>query len=179
MAPNRLWEKPLLKPLNLVSQAPGMNFSSLLSYGYLITIPILFFLLYGVWTSLEQCHKLGLAKSIGVSNFSINKLQHFLSFATILLAIDLKHIFCKMFVRSTQKNCQTMKRRSKASLKSIFTPTKRSAIVLLEVVCYGLAQTHAGQPDPSSSRPSTPPDPDTRPVRLARSRRTAPLRVWA
>ncbi|XP_020979340.1 uncharacterized protein LOC107643560 isoform X5 [Arachis ipaensis] len=93
MAPNRLWEKPLLKPLNLVSQAPGMNFSSLLSYGYLITIPILFFLLY----------------------------------------IDLKHIFCKMFVRSTQKNCQTMKRRSKASLKSIFTPTKRSAIVLLEV----------------------------------------------
>ncbi|XP_016202726.1 bifunctional protein STORR-like isoform X3 [Arachis ipaensis] len=136
MAPNRLWEKPLLKPLNLVSQAPGMNFSSLLSYGYLITIPILFFLLYGVWTSLEQCHKLGLAKSIGVSNFSINKLQHFLSFATILLAvsqIDLKHIFCKMFVRSTQKNCQTMKRRSKASLKSIFTPTKRSAIVLLEV----------------------------------------------
>ncbi|XP_020979339.1 uncharacterized protein LOC107643560 isoform X4 [Arachis ipaensis] len=139
MAPNRLWEKPLLKPLNLVSQAPGMNFSSLLSYGYLITIPILFFLLY----------------------------------------IDLKHIFCKMFVRSTQKNCQTMKRRSKASLKSIFTPTKRSAIVLLEVVCYGLAQTHAGQPDPSSSRPSTPPDPDTRPVRLARSRRTAPLRVWA
>ncbi|XLR23244.1 hypothetical protein S83_051144 [Arachis hypogaea] len=92
--------------------------------------------LKGVWTSLEQCHKLGLAKSIGVSNFSINKLQHFLSFATILLAvsqIDLKHIFCKMFVRSTQKNCQTMKRRSKASLKSIFTPTKRSAIVLLEV----------------------------------------------
>ncbi|XP_015955912.1 LOW QUALITY PROTEIN: NAD(P)H-dependent 6'-deoxychalcone synthase-like [Arachis duranensis] len=44
--------------------------------------------LKGVWTSLEQCHKLGLAKSIGVSNFSINKLEHLLSFATIPPAVN-------------------------------------------------------------------------------------------
>nr|XP_025608221.1 NAD(P)H-dependent 6'-deoxychalcone synthase isoform X2 [Arachis hypogaea] len=44
--------------------------------------------LKGVWTSMEQCHKLGLAKSIGVSNFSINKLEHLLSFATIPPAVN-------------------------------------------------------------------------------------------
>ncbi|RYR00788.1 hypothetical protein HN51_049170 [Arachis hypogaea] len=44
--------------------------------------------LKGVWTSMEQCHKLGLAKSIGVSNFSIKKLQHVLSFATIPPAVN-------------------------------------------------------------------------------------------
>ncbi|XLT10211.1 hypothetical protein HN51_056004, partial [Arachis hypogaea] len=32
--------------------------------------------------------------------------------------IDLRHIFCKMSVRSAQRNCQTMKRRSKASLRA-------------------------------------------------------------
>lgn len=42
--------------------------------------------------------------------------------------------FCRMFVRSAQKSCQIMKRRSKTSLKSIFTLMRRSAIVLLEVV---------------------------------------------
>ncbi|QHO58484.1 Nuclear pore complex protein [Arachis hypogaea] len=44
--------------------------------------------LKGVWTSMEQCHKLGLAKSIGVSNFSIKKLQHILSFATTPPAVN-------------------------------------------------------------------------------------------
>ncbi|XLT05492.1 hypothetical protein HN51_044241 [Arachis hypogaea] len=58
--------------------------------------------LKGVWTSLEQCHKLGLAKSIGVSNFSINKLEHVLSFATIppavnqmqVLAVSVSYLIC-------------------------------------------------------------------------------------
>ncbi|XLR27101.1 hypothetical protein S83_055001, partial [Arachis hypogaea] len=58
--------------------------------------------------------------------------------------IDLRHISCKMSVRSAQRNCQTMKRRSKASLKSIFTPTRRSAIVLLEV---GLREKVATAPN--------------------------------
>ncbi|QHN86047.1 uncharacterized protein DS421_16g542590 [Arachis hypogaea] len=49
-----------------------------------------------------------------------------------------------MSVRSAQRNCQTMKRRSKASLKSIFTPTRRSAIVLLEV---GLREKVATAPN--------------------------------
>ncbi|KAI9080945.1 hypothetical protein K1719_037106 [Acacia pycnantha] len=37
----------------------------------------------GVWTAMEECQKLGLTKSIGVSNFSVNKLDTLLSVATI------------------------------------------------------------------------------------------------
>ncbi|XP_027368961.1 NAD(P)H-dependent 6'-deoxychalcone synthase-like isoform X2 [Abrus precatorius] len=39
--------------------------------------------LKGVWEAMEECHNLGLTKSIGVSNFSCKKLQNLLSFATI------------------------------------------------------------------------------------------------
>nr|KYP63272.1 NAD(P)H-dependent 6'-deoxychalcone synthase [Cajanus cajan] len=39
--------------------------------------------LKGVWIAMEECHKLGLAKSIGVSNFTCKKLEDLLSFATI------------------------------------------------------------------------------------------------
>ncbi|XP_047322685.1 non-functional NADPH-dependent codeinone reductase 2-like [Impatiens glandulifera] len=37
----------------------------------------------GVWASMEECHKLGLAKSIGVSNFTCKKLADLLLVATI------------------------------------------------------------------------------------------------
>ncbi|KAM6589382.1 hypothetical protein CsatA_011987 [Cannabis sativa] len=36
-----------------------------------------------VWEAMEECQRLGLTKSIGVSNFSCKKLQNILSFATI------------------------------------------------------------------------------------------------
>ncbi|KAM6562296.1 hypothetical protein CsatB_022294 [Cannabis sativa] len=36
-----------------------------------------------VWTAMEECQRLGLTKSIGVSNFTCKKLQNILSFATI------------------------------------------------------------------------------------------------
>ncbi|XP_062110416.1 non-functional NADPH-dependent codeinone reductase 2-like [Humulus lupulus] len=36
-----------------------------------------------VWEAMEECQKLGLTKSIGVSNFSCKKLENILSFATI------------------------------------------------------------------------------------------------
>jgi len=36
-----------------------------------------------VWAAMEECQRLGLAKSIGVSNFSCKKLQNLLSSATI------------------------------------------------------------------------------------------------
>ncbi|KAJ4755917.1 NAD(P)-linked oxidoreductase superfamily protein [Rhynchospora pubera] len=36
-----------------------------------------------VWEAMEECKRLGLAKSIGVSNFSCKKLEHLLSFAKI------------------------------------------------------------------------------------------------
>jgi len=39
--------------------------------------------LKGVWTAMEECQKLGLTKSIGVSNFTRKKLEDLLSFAII------------------------------------------------------------------------------------------------
>lgn len=39
--------------------------------------------LKGVWKAMEECQKLGLTKSIGVSNFTCKKLEDLLSFATI------------------------------------------------------------------------------------------------
>ncbi|CAL4913467.1 unnamed protein product [Urochloa decumbens] len=42
----------------------------------------------GVWEAMEECHRLGLAKSIGVCNFSCKKLETLLSFATIPPAVN-------------------------------------------------------------------------------------------
>ncbi|KAG5053524.1 hypothetical protein AAZX31_02G289200 [Glycine max] len=42
----------------------------------------------GVWESMEECQKLGLTKAIGVSNFSVKKLQNLLSVATIRPVVD-------------------------------------------------------------------------------------------
>ncbi|XP_074274474.1 deoxymugineic acid synthase 1-A-like [Silene latifolia] len=42
----------------------------------------------GVWGAMEECQKLGLAKCIGVSNFSCKKLKELLSFAKIPPAIN-------------------------------------------------------------------------------------------
>ena len=41
-----------------------------------------------VWEAMEECQKLGLAKSIGVSNFSIKKLEFLISKANILPAVN-------------------------------------------------------------------------------------------
>jgi aryl-alcohol dehydrogenase-like predicted oxidoreductase len=37
----------------------------------------------GVWEEMEECHRRGLARAIGVSNFSCKKLEYLLSFAKI------------------------------------------------------------------------------------------------
>ncbi|KAK7269370.1 hypothetical protein RIF29_22095 [Crotalaria pallida] len=39
--------------------------------------------LKGVWKEMEECQRLGLTKSIGVSNFTCKKIENLLSFATI------------------------------------------------------------------------------------------------
>jgi diketogulonate reductase-like aldo/keto reductase len=39
--------------------------------------------LKGVWKAMEECQKLGLTKSIGVSNFTRKKLDDLFSFAII------------------------------------------------------------------------------------------------
>ncbi|KAK7831229.1 non-functional nadph-dependent codeinone reductase 2 [Quercus suber] len=41
-----------------------------------------------VWAAMEECQRLGLTKSIGVSNFSCKKLENLLSFATIPPSVD-------------------------------------------------------------------------------------------
>ena len=42
----------------------------------------------GVWAAMEECLKLGLAKCIGVSNFTCKKLKHLLSVAKIPPAVN-------------------------------------------------------------------------------------------
>ncbi|KAL6219203.1 hypothetical protein ACLB2K_012409 [Fragaria x ananassa] len=42
----------------------------------------------GVWDAMEEAQRLGLTKSIGISNFSTKKTQHMLSFATIPPAVN-------------------------------------------------------------------------------------------
>ncbi|KAF3338440.1 NAD(P)H-dependent 6'-deoxychalcone synthase-like protein [Carex littledalei] len=44
--------------------------------------------LKGVWQAMEECQRLGLTKSIGVSNFTSKKLEEILSFAKIPPAVD-------------------------------------------------------------------------------------------
>nr|CAB3484649.1 unnamed protein product [Digitaria exilis] len=44
--------------------------------------------LEGVWLAMEECHRLGLAKSIGVSNFTTKHLERILSVATIPPAVN-------------------------------------------------------------------------------------------
>jgi diketogulonate reductase-like aldo/keto reductase len=42
----------------------------------------------GVWKAMEECHSLGLVKSIGVSNLSTKKLSDLLSYSTIPPAVN-------------------------------------------------------------------------------------------
>ncbi|OEL25077.1 Non-functional NADPH-dependent codeinone reductase 2 [Dichanthelium oligosanthes] len=51
----------------------------------------------GLWEEMEECHRRGLAKAIGVSNFACNKLEHLLSFAKIPPAVDQVevHPYCR------------------------------------------------------------------------------------
>ncbi|OMO94493.1 Aldo/keto reductase, partial [Corchorus olitorius] len=41
-----------------------------------------------VWAAMEECQRLGLTKSIGISNFSCKKLAHILAFAKIPPAVN-------------------------------------------------------------------------------------------
>lgn len=49
---------------------------------------ILPFDLKSVWKTMEKCQKLGLVRSIGVSNFSRKKLEELLGFAEIPPAVN-------------------------------------------------------------------------------------------
>lgn len=47
-----------------------------------------------VWEGMEECQRLGLAKSIGVSNFSCKKLETVLSLATIPPSVNQVSCIC-------------------------------------------------------------------------------------
>jgi 3''-deamino-3''-oxonicotianamine reductase len=49
---------------------------------------ILPFDMEGVWRGMEECHRLGLARSIGVSNFSSAKMTRLLAFAAVPPAVN-------------------------------------------------------------------------------------------
>jgi diketogulonate reductase-like aldo/keto reductase len=42
----------------------------------------------GVWREMEECHRLGLAKAIGVSNFTTGHLDKILAAATVPPAVN-------------------------------------------------------------------------------------------
>ena len=52
----------------------------------------------GVWAAMEECQRLGLSKAIGVSNFSVKKLENLLSFATIPPAVNQVSSFTHSFL---------------------------------------------------------------------------------
>ena len=49
-----------------------------------------------VWAAMEECQRLGLTKSIGVSNFSCKKLENLLSFATIPPSVNQVSNYCSL-----------------------------------------------------------------------------------
>lgn len=61
----------------------------------------------GVWEEMEECQRRGLAKAIGVSNFSCKKLEYLLSFAKIPPAANQVevHPFCRQ--KKVREFCRT------------------------------------------------------------------------
>lgn len=50
-----------------------------------------------VWSEMEECQRLGVAKCIRVSNFSCKKLQHILSIAKIPLSVNQVNLLSLLF----------------------------------------------------------------------------------
>ncbi|KAI6694272.1 hypothetical protein NL676_021982 [Syzygium grande] len=57
----------------------------------------------GTWEAMEECSKLGLAKSIGVSNFGTRKLSQLLMHATIPPAVNQPGGFERMKLQIPQR----------------------------------------------------------------------------
>nr|KYP32061.1 NAD(P)H-dependent 6'-deoxychalcone synthase [Cajanus cajan] len=62
--------------------------------------------LKGVWKAMEECQKLGLTKSIGVSNFSCKKLENLLSFASIPPSVNQVEINLTWQQKKLRAYCQ-------------------------------------------------------------------------
>lgn len=66
-------------PARVKQEVEGLNFSE---------EDLLPFDIKGTWEAMEECSRLGLCKSIGVSNFSSKKISQLLEHATISPAVN-------------------------------------------------------------------------------------------
>ena len=66
-------------PARVKQEVEGLNFSE---------EDLLPFDMKGTWEAMEECSRLGLCKSIGVSNFSSKKISQLLEHATISPAVN-------------------------------------------------------------------------------------------
>lgn len=76
----------------------------------------------GVWGSMEECQRLGLTKAIGVSNFSIKKLEKLLSFATIPPAVNQVEVNLGWQQRKLRDFCK-----AKGITITAFSPLRKGA----------------------------------------------------
>ncbi|RDX80216.1 hypothetical protein CR513_39262, partial [Mucuna pruriens] len=96
----------------------------------------------GVWRSMEECQRLGLTKAIGVSNFSIIKLEKLLSFATIPPAVNQVEVNLGWQQQKLRDFCK-----AKGIIITAFSPLRKGAsrganFVLDNDVLKELADTH-------------------------------------
>ncbi|XLR29269.1 hypothetical protein HN51_049165 [Arachis hypogaea] len=97
----------------------------------------------GVWKSMEECQRLGLTKAIGVSNFSIKKLQKLLSFATIPPAVNQVEVNLAFQQHKLREFCK-----SKGITVTAFSPLRKGSsrgtnMVMDNDVLKELADAHA------------------------------------
>ncbi|KAL2329637.1 hypothetical protein Fmac_017218 [Flemingia macrophylla] len=92
----------------------------------------------GVWGSMEECQRLGLTKAIGVSNFSIKKLQTLLPFATIPPAVNQVEVNIGWQQHKLREFCK-----AKGIVVTAFSPLRKGAnFVMDNDVLKELADTH-------------------------------------
>ncbi|XP_061344071.1 NAD(P)H-dependent 6'-deoxychalcone synthase-like [Gastrolobium bilobum] len=103
---------------------------------------ILEFDMKGVWASMEECQRLGLTKAIGVSNFSIKKLEKLLPLATIPPAVNQVEINIGWQQEKLREFCK-----AKGITLTAFSPLRKGAsrgtnLVMDNDVLKELADAH-------------------------------------
>ncbi|XP_028752508.1 NAD(P)H-dependent 6'-deoxychalcone synthase-like [Neltuma alba] len=78
--------------------------------------------LEGVWAAMEECHRLGLTRAIGVSNFSVKKLDDLLSFATLPPAVNQVEMNLAWQQKKLLDYCK-----SKGIVMTAFSPLRKGA----------------------------------------------------
>ncbi|XP_028758093.1 NAD(P)H-dependent 6'-deoxychalcone synthase-like [Neltuma alba] len=78
--------------------------------------------LKGVWAAMEECQRLGLTRAIGVSNFSLKKLDDLLSFATVPPAVNQVEMNLAWQQKKLLDFCK-----SKGIVTTAFSPLRKGA----------------------------------------------------